>query len=65
MPACPEPFYTPHSRYWLSRSTFSRQFTELTGITAVHYLTLWRMHTALTRLKAGNRDLHCVAREVG
>jgi AraC-like DNA-binding protein len=49
----------------LSRSTFSRQFTEITGIPAMHYLTLWRMHTAPTRLKAGNRDLQCVAREVG
>lgn len=49
----------------LSRSTFSRQFTELTGIPAMHYLTLWRMHTALTRLKAGNRDLESVAHEAG
>lgn len=49
----------------LSRSTFSRQFTELTGIPAMQYLTLWRMHVALTRLKAGDRDQQRVAREVG
>jgi len=49
----------------LSRSTFSKQFTELTGIPAMHYLTLWRMHKALSRLKAGHRDLDSVAHEVG
>jgi len=49
----------------LSRSTFSKQFTELIGIPAMHYLTLWRMHTALSRLKAGQSDLESVAHEVG
>jgi len=49
----------------LSRSVFCRRFSELADMPAMQYLTLWRMHTALGRLKAGDRDLEIIAREVG
>lgn len=49
----------------LSRSAFSRRFTDLTGVPAMHYLTLWRMHIALETLKSGRVDLATVAHSVG
>lgn len=49
----------------LSRSAFSRRFTELTGVPAMHYLTVWRMHLALEKLKSGYVDQETVAHTVG
>ncbi len=49
----------------MSRSTFSRHFTQVTGIPAMHYLTLWRMHTALGQLKSGSTDLDRLAHTAG
>lgn len=49
----------------LSRSAFSRRFTELTGVPAMHYLTVWRMQIALQTLKVGFADLQTIARSVG
>ena len=49
----------------MSRSTFSRHFTQVTGIPAMHYLTLWRMHTALDQLKSGSTDIDHLAQTAG
>ncbi|MDJ0739638.1 MAG: AraC family transcriptional regulator [Gammaproteobacteria bacterium] len=49
----------------LSRSAFSRRFTELTGVPAMHYLTAWRMQLALQKLRSGGVDLAHIARSVG
>ena len=49
----------------MSRSTFSRHFTQVTGIPAMHYLTLWRMHTALGQLQSGSTDLERLAHTAG
>ena len=35
----------------MSRSAFAARFTELVGEPAMHYVTRWRMHMALTWLK--------------
>ena len=49
----------------LSRSAFSRRFTELAGVPAMNYLRTWRMRLALEQLKAGNTDIEHVAHEIG
>jgi AraC-like DNA-binding protein len=35
----------------MSRSAFAARFTQLVGEPAMHYVTRWRMHMALTWLK--------------
>ena len=49
----------------LSRSAFSRRFTELTGTPAMKYLTSCRMHIALRQIRAGQGDIERVARFIG
>ena len=49
----------------LSRSAFSRRFTELAGVPAMKYLTNWRMRVALEQLQAGNTDIEHVANAIG
>ena len=49
----------------LSRSAFSRRFTELAGVPAMNYLRSWRMRLALEKLKAGNTDIAHVAHQIG
>lgn len=49
----------------LSRSAFSRRFSDQVGVAAMHYLTLWRMQTAIGRLRSGHADSEAIAREVG
>lgn len=49
----------------LSRSVFSRRFTDLTGVPAMHYLTAWRMQLALEKLRSGCIDAQSVAHSVG
>lgn len=49
----------------LSRSVFSRRFTDRVGIAAMHYLTLWRMQTAIHQLRAGQTCTETIARSLG
>lgn len=49
----------------VSRSTFSRLFTKRVGVSAMHYLTRWRMHRALEHLRSNHQDLASVAHEAG
>lgn len=48
----------------MSRSAFSKLFSERVGMSAMRYLTLWRMHRALTLLQAGE-NTDDVAQQVG
>jgi AraC-like DNA-binding protein len=49
----------------MSRSAFAARFTELVGESAVHYVTRWRMHTALTWLKENDGAISEISRRVG
>jgi AraC-like DNA-binding protein len=49
----------------MSRSAFAARFTELVGEPAMHYITRWRMNTALTRLAENNLTVAEVAISMG
>ena len=49
----------------MSRSAFAARFTELVGEAPMHYLTKWRMHTALTWLRDDEASLSDVAYRLG
>ena len=49
----------------MSRSAFAARFTELVGEPAMQYVTRWRMHTALSRLRADDGTVGDVARGLG
>lgn len=45
----------------MSRSAFAARFTELVGTPAMQYVTRWRMHVALERLKESDEPLADIA----
>ncbi|MBL8715043.1 MAG: AraC family transcriptional regulator [Myxococcales bacterium] len=49
----------------MSRSAFAARFTELVGEPAMHYVTRWRMHLALTWLKEDSPALGELASRLG
>jgi transcriptional regulator GlxA family with amidase domain len=49
----------------MSRSAFAARFTELTGEPPMHYVTRWRMYTALTWLGEDNAGLGELAFRLG
>ena len=49
----------------MSRSAFAARFTELVGESAMHYVTRWRMHLALTWLKEDSAPLSAFASRFG
>jgi AraC-like DNA-binding protein len=49
----------------MSRSAFAARFTELVGEPAMQYVTRWRMHVALTRLKDDEASLGELAIRLG
>lgn len=49
----------------MSRSAFAARFTELVGEPAMHYVTRWRMHAALTWLKEEDVTLAELANRLG
>jgi len=49
----------------MSRSAFAARFTELVGEPAMHYVTRWRMHTALTWLKEDDAPVGDLSRRLG
>jgi AraC-like DNA-binding protein len=49
----------------MSRSGFAARFTELVGEPAMQYVTRWRMHVALTWLRADNAALSDLAGRLG
>ncbi|THV24321.1 AraC family transcriptional regulator [Glycomyces paridis] len=49
----------------LSRSAFSRRFTDLVGQPPLGYLTMWRLTLAARLLSDGDAPLSSVARQVG
>jgi len=49
----------------MSRSAFAARFTELAGEPAMHYVTRWRMHTALTWLREREEPIGDLARCLG
>ena len=49
----------------MSRSAFAARFTELVGEPAMHYVTRWRMHTALTWLKEDDAPVADLSRRLG
>lgn len=49
----------------MSRSAFAARFTELVGEPAMHYVARWKMHLALTWLKADNSPLSDFASRLG
>jgi AraC-like DNA-binding protein len=49
----------------MSRSSFAERFTELVGEPAMHYVTRWKMYTALTWLKEGNRPVGELSHQLG
>ena len=49
----------------MSRSAFAARFTELVGEPAMHYVTRWRMHTAMTWLKEDGAPLGQLASRLG
>lgn len=49
----------------MSRSAFSARFAELVGEPAMHYVTRWRMHTALMRLRENEVPISKLASEFG
>jgi AraC-like DNA-binding protein len=49
----------------MSRSAFSARFTSLTGESAMHYLTQWRMQLARTHLQSSQESLSQVAVRFG
>ena len=49
----------------MSRSGFAARFSELVGEPAIQYVTRWRMHVALTWLRADEAALSEVSRRLG
>jgi len=49
----------------MSRSAFAARFTERVGEPAMHYVTRWRMHLALTSLREEGATLGEAAARVG
>ena len=49
----------------MSRSAFAARFTALVGEPALQYVTRWRMHVALQRLKEGDGPLADLADRMG
>lgn len=49
----------------MSRSAFAARFTELVGEPAMHYVTRWRMHLALTWLQEDNMPVGDLSRRLG
>ena len=49
----------------MSRSAFAARFTELLGEPAMHYVTRWRMQTALDLLRHGDITIAATATQVG
>jgi AraC-like DNA-binding protein len=49
----------------MSRSAFAARFTEFVGESAMHYVTRWRMHVALTWLREGDARLGELATRLG
>ncbi|MQA97573.1 MAG: helix-turn-helix domain-containing protein [Streptosporangiales bacterium] len=52
-------------RAGLSRATFARRFTAMTGRPPLTYLTWWRMTLAARLLRASDAPLPTIARQVG
>jgi AraC-like DNA-binding protein len=49
----------------MSRSAFAARFTELVGEPAMHYVTRWRMHVAVTWLKEEDSPISAMASRLG
>jgi len=49
----------------MSRSAFAARFTQLVGEPAMRYVTRWRMHLAVVRLKQGRTTVHELAAQFG
>jgi AraC-like DNA-binding protein len=49
----------------MSRSAFAARFTELVGEPAMHYVTRWRMHIALTWLREDDAPVGDLSRRLG
>lgn len=49
----------------MSRSAFAARFTDLVGEPAMRYVTRWRMHVALTRLRERDSTVSEIARGLG
>jgi len=49
----------------MSRSAFAARFTELVGEPAMHYVTRWRMNTALTWLREEKVSIAELSRRLG
>lgn len=49
----------------MSRSAFAARFTELVGEPAMHYVTRWRMNTALNKLRENRESIGELARTLG
>jgi AraC-like DNA-binding protein len=49
----------------MSRSAFAARFTELVGEPAMHYVSRWKMHAALTWLKESDAPLSQLASKLG
>ena len=49
----------------MSRSAFAARFTELVGESAMHYVTRWRMHMALTLLREDDAPIGDLSRRLG
>jgi AraC-like DNA-binding protein len=49
----------------MSRSAFSARFTELVGMPAIEYLTVWRMHLARARLLETNQPIAAISASLG
>ena len=49
----------------MSRSAFAARFTELVGEPAMHYVTRWRMHLALTWLREDAAPVGDLSRRLG
>jgi AraC-like DNA-binding protein len=49
----------------MSRSAFAARFTELVGEPAMHYLSRWKMHAALTWLRQSDAPLSQLASKLG
>ncbi|MCB1924168.1 MAG: helix-turn-helix transcriptional regulator [Gammaproteobacteria bacterium] len=49
----------------LSRSAFSRHFAQAAGMSAIQYLTAWRMHVAFRKLQGQLVDIEDTAKAVG
>lgn len=49
----------------MSRSAFAARFTQLVGKSAMHYLTRWRMHVAVSLLRENDSPLIEIANRLG